>query len=152
MNYQELLTKIKERINVLEAREDLSILNASIEKSKIREAMQFLKQGLNFDHLNFLTAIDLIANNQIELVYHLYSYKTGNRVVIRVKLEREKSEIKTISDIFRTAEWHERETYEMFGVKFLNHPDLRKLLLPDEIEMPLRKDFTHPDFEKLPEI
>ncbi len=152
MDYQQLLSKIKDKINILQAREDLGILNINIEKKQIREVIKFLKDELKFNHLNFLTAIDLIDNNQIEVVYRLYSYETKEKIVVRVKLERQKPEIETISDIFRTAEWHERETYEMFGVKFLNHPDLRKLLLPDEIEMPLRKDFFHPDFEKLPEI
>lgn len=152
MDYQELLSKIKNKINILEAKEDLGILNVNIEKNKIRESIKFLKDELKFDHLNFLTAIDLISNRQIEVIYRLYSYQTKEKIVIRVKLEREKPEIDTISDIFRTAEWHEREVFEMFGVKFLNHPDLRKLILPDEIEMPLRKDFIHSDYEKLPEI
>ena len=93
-----------------------------------------------------------MQNNIIEVVYIFYSWESRDKVTIRVKLDRDKPEIDTISDIFKTAEWHERETYEMFGVKFLNHPDLRPLLLPEGIEMPLRKDFKNEDMEKLPEF
>jgi NADH:ubiquinone oxidoreductase subunit C len=152
MNYQEILEKLKNKINIIEAKEDLGILNATIDKKSIRDAVIYLKNELNFDHLNFLTAIDWIANSQIEVIYRFYSYQTKDKVVLRVKLERTIPEIETISDLFKTANWHEREVYEMFGVKFLNHSDLRKLLLPDGIEMPLRKDFTCEDFEKKPEF
>ena len=58
-----------------------------------------------------------------------------------------------MSDLFRTAEWHERETAELFGIVFAGHPDPRRLLLPDDLEgFPLRKDFAHPNLVRLPEV
>jgi NADH:ubiquinone oxidoreductase subunit C len=66
-------------------------------------------------------------------------------VVIKVNLDREHPVIDTVSDIWRTAEFHEREVFELFGVVFSHHPDLRKLILPDDFEgFPLRKDFEDP--------
>ena len=73
--------------------------------------------------------------------------------MLRVLLPREGGTVETASDIYRTAEWHERETAEMFGVEFVGHPDPRKLLLPDDLDgYPLRKDFTHPNMIRLPEV
>ena len=71
-------------------------------------------------------------------------------MVLRVKLDRAKAEVPTISGVFKTADWHEREASEMFGIKFSGHPDLNRLLLPDGIESPLRKDYKNPDMTPLP--
>ena len=80
------------------------------------------------------------------MVYHLSSVKHRHNIVIKSKLDRSNPEIETVSHIWKTAEFHEREVYEMFGVNFLNHPDLRLLILPDgwEGRNPLRKDFEDP--------
>ena len=79
------------------------------------------------------------------MVYHLSSTRHRHNIVIKSKLNRETPEIETVSDIWRTAEFHEREVYELFGVNFLNHPDLRKLILPDDwVGYPLRKDYEDP--------
>jgi NADH-quinone oxidoreductase subunit C len=69
-----------------------------------------------------------------------------------VRCPRDGARVPTVSDIFRTAEWHERETAELFGIVFTDHPDPRRLLLPDDLDgYPLRKDFTHPNLIRLPE-
>jgi len=80
------------------------------------------------------------------MVYHFTSTKHRQPIVIKVQLDRTKPEIESVSQIWRTAEFHEREVYEMFGVNFLNHPDLRLLILPDgwEGKNPMRKDFEDP--------
>ncbi len=80
------------------------------------------------------------------MVYHLSSTKYRHNIVIKSKLDRNNPEIETVSHIWRTADFHEREVYEMFGVNFLNHPDLRLLILPDgwEGKNPMRKDFEDP--------
>ena len=77
------------------------------------------------------------------MVYHLESIAYRHQLVVKVQLDRSNPEIETVSHIWRTAEFHEREVYELFGVTFLNHPDLRLLILPDgwEGKNPLRKDF-----------
>lgn len=80
------------------------------------------------------------------MVYHLSSTIYRHNIVIKSVLKTDKPEIETVSHIWKTAEFHEREAYEMFGVDFLNHPDLRLLILPDgwEGRNPMRKDFEDP--------
>jgi NADH-quinone oxidoreductase subunit C len=98
---------------------------------------------LAFDYMFCLTCVDW--KTHLTMVYHLESTKHRHVVVIKSKLDRENPEIDTMSDIWRTAELLEREVYELFGVRFINHPDLRKLLLSDEWEgWPLRKDYEDP--------
>jgi NADH-quinone oxidoreductase subunit C len=96
---------------------------------------------LFFDYLFCLTCIDW--KTHLTMVYHLSSTKFRHNIVVRSNLDRNKPEIETVSNIWRTADFHEREVYEMFGVNFINHPDLRLLILPDgwEGKNPLRKDF-----------
>ena len=100
--------------------------------------------SLQFDYLFCLTCIDW--KTHLTMVYHLSSTKYRHNIVIKSKLDRDKPEIESVSLIWRTANFHEREVYEMFGVKFLNHPDLRLLILPDgwEGKNPMRKDYEDP--------
>jgi NADH-quinone oxidoreductase subunit C len=99
---------------------------------------------LLFDYLFCLTCIDWQTN--LTMIYHLTSTRFRHTIVVKSKLDRSKPEIESVSSIWRTAEFHEREVYEMFGVNFLNHPDLRLLILPEgwEGKNPLRKDFEDP--------
>ncbi|MBC7874072.1 MAG: NADH-quinone oxidoreductase subunit C, partial [Ferruginibacter sp.] len=99
---------------------------------------------LVFNHLFCLTCIDW--KTHLTMVYHLSSTKYRHNIVIKSKLDAGKPEIESVSHIWKTAEFHEREVYEMFGVQFLNHPDLRLLILPDgwEGKNPMRKDFEDP--------
>ena len=99
---------------------------------------------LFFDFLFCITCIDW--KTHLTMVYHLRSTTFHHNVVVKAKLDRNHPEIETVAHIWRTAEFHEREVYEMFGVNFLNHPDLRLLILPDgwEGKNPMRKDFEDP--------
>jgi NADH:ubiquinone oxidoreductase subunit C len=79
------------------------------------------------------------------MVYHLRSTTHRHEMVVKCQLDRTKPEIESVAWIWRTAEFHEREVFELFGVQFHNHPDLRKLILPDDWEgYPLRKDYEDP--------
>lgn len=100
--------------------------------------------ALQFDFLFCLTCIDW--KTHLTMVYHLDSTTYRHNIVVKAKLDAAAPEIETVSNTWRTAEFHEREVYEMFGVKFINHPDLRLLILPDgwEGKNPLRKDFEDP--------
>lgn len=96
--------------------------------------------GLDLDFLFCLTCIDW--KTHFTMVYHLRSIRQLHTLVIKAKLDRNRPEIESVSAIWRTAEFHEREVYDLFGVRFLHHPDLRRLLLTDEwIGYPLRKDY-----------
>jgi NADH:ubiquinone oxidoreductase subunit C len=99
---------------------------------------------LAFDFLFCVTCVDW--KTHLSMVYHLRSTKQEHHLVVKVKLDRSNPEVETVADIWRTAEFNEREAYEMFGVKFLHHPDLRLLILPDgwEGRNPMRKDFEDP--------
>lgn len=121
------------------------MLNAMVEPQKCRDLLQTLHNmdDLGFDYMFCLTCVDW--KTHLTMVYHLESTKHRHIVVVKSKLDRENPEIDTMSDIWRTAELLEREVYELFGVRFINHPDLRKLFLSDEWDgWPLRKDYEDP--------
>ncbi len=98
---------------------------------------------LQFDFLFCLTCVDWLKH--LTMVYHLRSVYYRHELVVKCQLDREQPTIATVAHTWRTAEFHEREVYELFGVKFEGHPDLRRLILPDEWEgWPLRKDYEDP--------
>ncbi len=101
-------------------------------------------QPLQMDFLFCLTCVDF--KTHLTMVYHLTSSKDRTiNIVIKANVDRTKPVIETVSDIWRTAEFHEREVFEMFGVEFANHPDLRRLILEEDFKgFPLRKDFEDP--------
>jgi NADH-quinone oxidoreductase subunit C len=111
---------------------------------------QWLRNGpLQLDYLFCVTGIDwwqtATGKNLMTMVYHLSSTATRDTVVVKVQLDRSQPVLATVSDIWRTAEFHEREAYDLLGVQFLEHPDLRRLVLTDDFEgYPLRKDFEDP--------
>ena len=97
----------------------------------------------DFDYLFCVTCVDW--KTHLTMVYHLTSSTHRHTVVVKSKLDRSNPEIETVCNIWLTAEFHEREQYEMFGVNFLNHPDLRRLILEDDfVGFPMRKDFEDP--------
>jgi NADH-quinone oxidoreductase subunit C len=118
-------------------------INLFVEPADFRALMEQLRRDeqLGFDYLFCLTCVDF--KTHLTMVYHLSSTRYRYNIVVKSKLDRQQPEIETVCDIWRTAEFHEREVYELFGVKFLNHPDLRLLILPEgwEGKNPLRKDF-----------
>ena len=119
--------------------------NFFLTPSAWKAAAVFLRSqpSLLFDYLFCLTCVDW--KTHLTMVYHLTSTTHRHTLVMKVKLDRTLPEIETVTDIWKTAEFHEREVFELFGVKFNNHPDLRKLILPDEWEgFPLRKDYEDP--------
>lgn len=101
-------------------------------------------QPLQMDFLFCLTCVDF--KTHLTMVYHLTSSKDRTiNIVIKANVDRTQPVIETVSDIWRTAEFHEREIFEMFGVEFTNHPDLRRLILEEDFKgFPLRKDFEDP--------
>jgi NADH/F420H2 dehydrogenase subunit C len=97
--------------------------------------------ALSFDYLFCVTGVDW--KTHLSMVYHLESTKHRHILVVKAKIEdRSNPKIDSVSAIWRTAEFHEREAYDLFGVKFVNHPDLRRLFLTEEwVGWPLRKDY-----------
>ena len=146
MTKEELKIKITELIPAATIDESSEWLIINIKPDELLTTADFLRNQseLNFDYLFCQTCVDW--KTHLTMVYHLESTKYRHQVTMKVQLGRNKPEIETVSHIWRTAEFHEREIYEMFGVNFLNHPDLRLLILPDgwEGRDPMRKDFEDP--------
>ena len=101
------------------------------------------RDQLSFDYLLDITSIDNFGEEpRFEIVYHLYSMPHGAHLRLRVRVSEEVGALDTVSDIWPTADWHEREIYDMMGIKFNGHPDLRRILMWDGYPFfPLRKDF-----------
>ena len=146
MNIEELKARLTELLPSATFEEGGEWLTINIEpKDWLLFAEQLRNdESLFFNYLFCLTCIDW--KTHLTMVYHLTSTKYRHNIVIKSKLDRGNPEIETVSHIWRTADFHEREVYEMFGVNFLNHPDLRLLILPDgwEGRNPMRKDFEDP--------
>jgi len=148
-----LLRQFGEKIITIEDRGGSAIPSVVVDKAKILEVLFFLKADPDcaFDMLTDLFGVD---NNKekprFELIYFLNSLKNKTRLAVKVGLEDGES-VPTASGIWKAAEWFEREIYDMFGIRFEGHPDLRRILLDEEFEgHPLRKDFPveGPDFDK----
>jgi NADH-quinone oxidoreductase subunit C len=111
---------------------------------RLVELCQFLKTEpeLAFDFLEDLTAVDWPKREVIEVVYHLLSYRHRHGFVLKVEAARAAPVVPTVEGVWKAANWHEREVYDLFGVDFPGHPDLRRILLPDDwVGHPLRKDY-----------
>ncbi len=123
--------------------EGSEFLNVEIQPEYLHNFMHQLKneQETCFDYLFCLTGVDW--GKELGVVYHLESTTLRHSIVVRVKTnDRENPAIDTVSDIWATAEFHEREVYDFFGIKFNNHPNLKRLFLTDEWSgFPLRKDY-----------
>ena len=140
---EELKTKITELLPAATFDETGEWLNITIES---KDWLTFAGQlhndaSLYFDYLFCVTCADW--KTHLNMTWHLSSTKYRHNIVVKTNLDRNNPEIETVSHIWRTADFNEREAYEMFGVNFLNHPDLRLLILPDgwEGRNPMRKDF-----------
>ncbi len=125
-------------------------------KDDAKKIINFLKEN-GFEFLIDLTAVDYLGypqkeiNERFEVVYNLYSLSKNERIIIKVPISEQQPNIETITDLFDAANWYEREVYDMFGIYFKNHPDLRRILMYDEFEgHPLRKDY--PFNKKQPRI
>jgi NADH-quinone oxidoreductase subunit C len=101
-----------------------------------------------FDMLSCLTGIDNgVAAGTMEVVYNLYSIPYNHHLMLKVLLPRETAEVHTVSHLWKTANWHEREVFDMYGIRFTSHPDLRRILMPADWEgHPLKKDYKHQEY------
>lgn len=119
-----------------------------VDAKQINAVCLFLRdeERLQFDYLNCLSGVDYDKDN-LAVVYHLSSFALNHKLVIKVVVPKSDPKVLTVSDIWAAAEWHEREAYDLIGVVFENHPDLRRILLPEDWEgHPLRKDYKVPEF------
>ena len=122
---------------------DRNELTLDIASSKIVSICGFLKYDQNFVRLSSVTAVDRHpAEPRFEVVYHLHSVERNERVRLKCRLRGEDPVIESVTSVWRGANWYEREVFDLFGIRFLNHPDLRRILMPEDWEgHPLRKDY-----------
>lgn len=116
----------------------------SVSVPAIVDVCRFLRDeaSLKFEVLSDLTALDWPKEEKIQIVYHLYSYPNKHQTVLKVDLPRENPRIATVEEIWKVANWFEREVFDLFGVIFEGHSDLRRIMLPEDwIGYPLRKDY-----------
>ncbi len=140
------LKKIKEKfsdsiLDVIEFREEFTFI---IKKEALLEICKFLKNDpeLQYNFLSDVCGVDYPEREKrFEVVYNLYSIRNRWRVRLKINVGENES-VPSITSIWEGANWHEREVFDMFGVKFENHPDLTRILMPDDwVGHPLRKDF-----------
>jgi len=140
--------KLKEKVLAFvpetEFEENKDFLIAVVAPDKLRELAKKLKEADDtaFDYLFCLSGVDM--GTHFFVVYHFTSTKHNHSIVLKAKItDKTNPAVDTVCDLWRTAEFHEREAYDFFGIKFNNHPDLRRLFLPDDWNgFPLRKDYV----------
>ena len=116
-----------------------------VERQSIVEVCRYLRNDpeLRFEVLSDLTALDLPKENKLQVVYHLYSYSMRHQIVLKVDLPREEPNVSTMEGVWKAANWFEREVFDLFGVIFEGHSDLRRIMLPEDwVGHPLRKDYV----------
>ena len=121
-----------------------------VPREAITEVCSFLKTAHGFDMLADLCGADRGPEEdpRFEVNYHLLGTKHHNRLRLKVLLSEDDPHVETVSNVWKTANWHERETFDLFGVIFDNHPDLRRILLPSDFDgHALRKDYPLRGYE-----
>lgn len=164
---EEIFEILKEKFgeSVIALHEDLPVEKIiEVDPLKVHEISRFLRDDddLEFDSLMNLSGVDdangekvkddegleEIIGGTLSVYYHLHSTTLKHKVTLKVSVPREEPNVESVESVWRAADWHEREAYDMFGFKFLNHPDLRRILMPYDWPdvYPLRKDYKSPEF------
>ena len=146
MNAQEIHAKLKTQFgdavgDLTDAKVDPFV---TVDAEWIVEICQFAQAeaGLDFDYCEDVTGIDWPARKLIEIVYHLFSLQHRHQIVLKVVADRSQPSVPSVQGVWKAANWLEREVYDMLGVSFVGHPDMRRILLPDDwVGYPLRKDY-----------
>lgn len=121
-------------------------VRTTVSNAALLEVMLFLKGELGFDALMDVTAVDYLnfegATDRFGVVYVVLNTTTGERLILKTFVNDPEPELPTLVPLWGSADWLEREVYDMFGIRFAGHPDLRRILMPDEFtSYPLRKDY-----------
>jgi NADH-quinone oxidoreductase subunit C len=136
----------------------------SIDPLQIKTVSMFLRDNidLKFDSLMVLSGVDdangtkvkdsdgvdIISGGTLSVYYHLHSVYLKHKITLKVSTPRENPQVESVESVWKCADWHEREAFDLYGIVFLNHPDLRRILMPYDWEAgyPLRKDYKNPEF------
>jgi len=164
---EEIFNQLKEKFgsSIIELKTDKPVESFIIaDPLTVDKICLFLRdeKDLQFDSLMNLSGVDdangtkekddkgleNINGGTLSVFYHLESTKLKHKITLKTSTDREKPEVVTVIEVWKGADWHEREAYDMYGIIFLNHPDLRRILMPYDWEYgyPLRKDYKNPEF------
>lgn len=148
---QEIADGLKAKFSdaILEARLD-GVIDpyVKVAPGKIKDVALFMRdqENMAFDYLMCLSGVDY-ANGKLGVVYHLSSMKWNHKFTLKTDVPVENPHVQSVESVWKTANWHEREAYDLIGVVFDGHPDLRRILLPDDWEgHALRKDYKVPEY------
>ena len=136
----EFVKKIDSEVEIKDGRQYAEV---TIPSSKFYQVALKLRENeeTSFDYLSCLTGVDY--GQDLGVVYHIFSTRHKHGIVLKIRTsDREKPELPSVSDIWKTADFHEREVYDLLGIKFTNHPDMRRLFLDSSWGYPLRKDYA----------
>jgi NADH-quinone oxidoreductase subunit C len=148
----QILQRVRDRFGgaIVETHEHVGDATAVVERATLVDALRFCRDepALGFDVLMDLTAVDYLKypgredGPRFDVVYHLYSIGHNHRLRVKVRVDEDDAQVPTAVDLWPIANWFEREVWDMFGIRFAGHPDLRRLLLYEEfVGHPLRKDY-----------
>ncbi len=148
MEALQIAEKIKEKFpdEVLDIREFRGQVSVTLKKERIVEIGRYVHDDpeLSFDYLRDVCGVDYMGKKEkrFEVVYHLYSMRHRHMVRLKAEVGEENAGIDSVTPVWVGANWHEREAFDMYGIIFNGHPDLRRVLLPEDWEgYPLRKDY-----------
>ncbi len=148
LDEQRMINVVKDRLPDLPFHLERSCgqLSLVVDRKDLPRLCRVLKEdpATRFDYLADICGVDYLGKREIrfQVVYHLYSIPLNHRVRVKTNVTEEDCTVDSVSSIWKTANWHERELYDMFGIEVKGHPDLRRILMPDDWEgHPLRKDY-----------
>ncbi|HXV19544.1 MAG TPA: NADH-quinone oxidoreductase subunit C [Desulfuromonadales bacterium] len=145
MSVQSVVESLKGKFSasVLEVAEFRGETTVVVKKEDIVAICAYLKKEVGFNFLTDLCGVDYLGKSpRFMVVYHLYNIKTHERLRLKVPVEEKFPQVDTVSGVWATANWHERECWDLMGISFNHHPDLRRILMPEDWQgHPLRKDY-----------
>lgn len=143
MKFEDAILAIETKFTVLAKNEFRGELTLNVERAEIARLAQFCKEDLGFDYLVDIASVDNSGQDpRFEVVYELYRFREGEHLRLKLSVPEDDCEVPTVSGVWKTADWHEREVWDMMGIKFGGHPDLRRILMWEGYPyFPLRKEF-----------
>jgi NADH-quinone oxidoreductase subunit C len=142
-NFKAAIAAIEGRFEVAKKTEFRGETTLEVERERILEIAQFCKDSLGFTYLIDICGVDNFGDEpRFEVVYELYQFERGEPLRLKIRVSEDDLSVPSVSSVWATADWHERECFDMFGIQFSGHPDLRRILMWDGYPFfPLRKDF-----------
>src|SRR3954470_623668 len=137
------LAALSSAFTVLNKTEFRGETTLNVERAAIHDICKLAKEQLGYTYLIDLSGVDHFGEEpRFEVVYELYQFERGDHLRLKIRVSEDLLEVPTVSDVWATADWHERECYDMYGIKFAGHADLRRILMWEGYPFfPLRKDF-----------